>query len=369
MKDGLTLGELEQTVRGELEIKNDMVADSRDMKFKIEAVSSAPDAQFFESSFSVGSDKFEPTDHMLGQIASKLDIPNKYFKRMCSEAPELAERNVNHWLHETPKPYMVRALGTKGRAFLSNQYDRIDNWDVLKAIMPALKPFKDRDDLHFEQSHVTEKHLYLRLTVPSLAKDINPEVGDVMHYGIQVKNSEVGVGMVEVAPFIKRLVCLNGMTATDYAKNKRHLGAKLLEGEDRSILTSETIKQGNKYWIMTVQDTVDQYFNGTTFEDITNSFINAKDTELVKHPKKAIEYLQSAQKFNGHSFGFSESEGDSILENLLTDGDKSQFGMANAITRTATTIEDTDRSMKFEEEGWKMLTLPKNVWNGLAMVA
>ena len=361
MKAGSNLQELEQMVRGELEIKNDYNCDSRDINFRIKPVG---ENEFFKPVIELDGADYETSELMQTQIANKLNVPKKYFDRMVTEAPELCEQNVNHWLQNDPKRYMVRTLGTKARAFLSDRYEVIDNWDVLKAVMPALRPYKERDDLVFEQSHITDTNLYLRFTIPSLEKDIAKQggirqVGDIIHFGLQVKNSEVGLGSVEVAPFIKRLVCTNGMVATDYGQNKKHLGRSQWDGIDRSILRQETIRQGNKAWIMTVQDSVDGMFNGPIFEQISDRFIQAQTGVEMDVPRKSIEKLTK-------DFDFSESESDSILEHLLGEGDKTQFGLANAVTRTATDVENVDRSMKMESQGWQIMNMNLTQWHNYA---
>jgi len=361
MKQGSNLQELEQMVRGELEIKNDFNCDSRDLNFQIKPVG---EKEFFKPVIELDGTAYEASELMQTQIATKLNVPKKYFDRMVTEAPGLCEQNVNHWLHEDPKRYMVRTLGNKARAFLSDRYEVIDNWDVLKAIMPALRPYKEKEDLVFEQSHITDTNLYLRFTIPSLEKDIAKEsgkqVGDIIHFGLQVKNSEVGLGSVVVEPFIKRLVCSNGMVATDYGQNKKHLGRSQWDGIDRSILRQETIKQGNRAWIMTVQDSVDGMFNGPIFEEIANVFIEAQTGNIIEKPKRAIEMITK-------DFDFSESESDSILENLLGTGDKTKFGLANAVTQSAIDVENVDRSMKMEAQGWQIMNMNQQQWDSYAI--
>lgn len=355
MKQGLDLKQIEQVVREEITLKDDIVAQSSSLKFGVETDNTPK---------MIIEDKvFNASDLMVNQIANKLSVPKKYLDRMIQDAPELAESNVNHWLQNEPRPYMVRTLGDNARAFLSDRYEIIDNWDVLTAILPALKPFKDRDDLEFEQSHVTDRHLYLRLTVPSMTKDVGvKKKGDIICFGIQVKNSEVGLGSVEVSPFVKRLVCTNGMVADRYGHRKRHLGRSQWDGVDKSVLRQETIRQGNKAWIMTVQDEVQGMFNGTTFEQIADEFTLAQETEPVQRPAKAIEHIVKEYDFLGF-------EGESILENLLTDGDKTKYGMANAITRTATDSNTADRSMELESIGYKFLTMPNREWSNIATIS
>lgn len=355
MKQGLTLQGIEQVVREEMTLKDDIVAQSSNLTFGVETDNTPK---------MIIEDKvYNASDLMVNQIANKLSVPKKYLDRMIQDAPDLAELNVNHWLKTEPRPYMVRTLGDNARAFLSDRYEIIDNWDVLTAILPALKPFKDQEDLEFEQSHVTDRHLYLRLTIPSMEKDIGvKKKGDIIRYGIQAKNSEVGLGSVEVAPFIKRLVCTNGMVADRFSHKKRHLGRSQWDGVDKSILREETIRQGNKAWIMTVQDEVQGMFNGTTFEQIANEFTSAQETEPVQKPVKAIEHIVNKHLF----FSF---EGESILENLLTGGDKTKYGMANAITRTAKESSSADRSIQLESIGYQFLTMPNSEWSNIATVS
>ena len=206
MKQGLDHLELIEKVKGDLPLKEDYIVDSRNIDFRIDDGKTMIDLDGIE---------FRGSEHMNGQIANKLQIPKKYFDRMITDAPQLAETNVDHWLQNEHKPYMVRTLGDTARAFLSDRYSIIDNWDVLGACLPALKPFIEQDDIKFEQSHITDNKMYLRLTVPSKSFDVNPEKGDVVHFGLQISNSEIGLGQVEVSPFLKRLVCTNGMTATE----------------------------------------------------------------------------------------------------------------------------------------------------------
>ena len=61
---------------------------------------------------------------------------------MRSDAPALLAHNVNHWFKTQPAERMVRTLDGKARAFLSNRYRRLDNFDLLHAVMPVLAELK-----------------------------------------------------------------------------------------------------------------------------------------------------------------------------------------------------------------------------------
>ncbi|WP_235922867.1 hypothetical protein [Rugamonas aquatica] len=72
------------------------------------------------------------------QLAKHLDIPLAYFDRMQREQPTLLDHNVNTWLHADPQAdsRLVRTMDRHLRAFLSTSYRRIENVDLMMAILP-----------------------------------------------------------------------------------------------------------------------------------------------------------------------------------------------------------------------------------------
>jgi hypothetical protein len=78
------------------------------------------------------------TDLALSQIGERVGIPTKYLRKMQEEAPRLLTTNVNHWFGERPETRMVRTLDGTARAFLSNRYMRVDNYDVAGTALPVL---------------------------------------------------------------------------------------------------------------------------------------------------------------------------------------------------------------------------------------
>ena len=50
------------------------------------------------------------------QIAARLNIPFRYYKKMQSESPDLLDQNVNRWLNQNPERRMIRVLDGKVRA-------------------------------------------------------------------------------------------------------------------------------------------------------------------------------------------------------------------------------------------------------------
>ena len=145
------------------------------------------------------------------QLGATLGIPAKYYDKMRAEYPELLARNVNGWFEHAPSKHTVRTLDGRARAFLSDRYRRIDNYDIAKAALPVIGEMRDA---RVESCEVTENRMYLKIVNPRLTAEVNK--GDVVQAGIVISNSEVGLGSVSVMPLVFRLVCLNGMIVQDY---------------------------------------------------------------------------------------------------------------------------------------------------------
>ena len=72
--------------------------------------------------------------------------------------------------------------------------------------------------------------MYLKVVHAGIAFEVAP--GDVVQAGVVVSNSEVGCGMLSVQPLAFRLVCSNGLIASDRMLRKTHVG-RSLEPEPR----------------------------------------------------------------------------------------------------------------------------------------
>src|SRR6185503_4524409 len=182
-----------------------------------------------ELQFSVG-DKFtgNPTELMHDQIGKWSSIPAPYYDRMREDAPALLSANVNHWLRQTKETRLVRTLDGTARAFLSNRYRTIDNFDVANATLPVLmNESKKLGSIEVASCDVTEKRLYIKVTSKRLTYEVKK--GDVVQAGIVISNSEVGKGSVRIEPFLYRLICLNGAIIEDSAVRKFHLGRQQAE--------------------------------------------------------------------------------------------------------------------------------------------
>ena len=337
LRDGLSLRDLASKVNAQAALKHDIVADTRDIDII------APVTKVGSMHLSVNEEAFSLTPIAEQQIAERVGIPVKYFRRMRNEAPELLRSNLIHWFQEEPQRRMIRTQETTARAFLSDKYRRLDNEDLLEHVLPTL--FDTAPDLQVVSSQVTEKRLYLKIISPKLTTEVR--LGDPVQFGVMIANSEIGLGALRLVPFTHRLVCLNGMIREKHGLRKTHVGKHIVTEEHFS---DETLQADDKAFWLKVRDTLQQLLSNEMMQAFVQEMRHATEIEL-KSPQRAVETL--SQKFQ-----LKKAEQEGVLAHLIKGGDISQWGLANAVTRTAQDLEDYDRMTDFESLGYKVLTHP-----------
>ncbi len=239
MKTGKTLSELAIELERQSETKKDYIAstESLEMTDTGEMTLEGDTRQ-----------EFEIADHAHTQIAARLDIPAKYYQRMRSQAPELLAANVNGWFQQKPERRMVRTLDGQMRAFLSERYRRLDNFDLASAVLPVLKEMGE--GLKIVSTELTESKMYIKVINERLELEVKQ--GDVVQAGMVISNSEVGLGSLKVEPLIYRLICTNGMIAQDYSQKRYHVGRNAESGEAYELFRDETIKADDRAFFLKV---------------------------------------------------------------------------------------------------------------------
>ena len=288
------------------------------------------------------------------QIGTALGIPAKYYDKMRAENPELLTANVNGWFNHTPSTRMVRTLDGTARAFLSDRYRRIDNYEIAEAVLPIIADIKDA---RVESCEVTDERMYIKVVNPRLETEVVP--GDVVQSGIIITNSEVGMGSMAVQPLVYRLVCSNGMVVNDAATRRYHIGRGNAAGEDYSLYSDATLAADDRALMLKVQDTVRAAVDQTRFEKVVKMMREAKDAKIVTADIPQMIELASAD------YGFSKKEGSGILNHLIHDGELNLYGLANAVTRAAQDVESYDRSTEMESIGYSILGMSREKWNRL----
>lgn len=360
MKTGRDIGQLWQEVLRQSQSKRDLTANTTLLQ-----VRTRPYIGGTETLMGLGDMGEMPVnDYALGQLLSHVGIPKTYADRMRTFQPGLFDRNVNTWLSaaDAGERRMVRTLDGNVRAFLSDRYRRLDNFDLLKFMIPELRNLGE--GLNVDSCEVTDKRLYLKITSPRLQREV--KVNDIVQMGIIIQNSEVGAGMISVLPFSNRLKCLNGMVHQEYGKRRHHVG-KRVGGEDEGIaefFTDETRAADDMAFFLKIRDVTRACLGDIVIGRVVQQMQIADGIEIPE-PVSAIDII--AQKE-----GFTEEIHNLVVENMLMAMESkvvTLYDIAQAITRTAADQDDYDIATDLEILGGKVISLDKSEWRELVDAA
>ena len=134
MKQGRSLMELGRELQRQRQNRQDFLADTRSLE-----VESTSYGSTLHLSLDSNTYDFQIGELAHQQIASRLNIPYRYYQKMQNEAPDLLDQNVNRWLNQNPERRMIRVLDGKVRAFLSDRYRRLDNLELCAAVLPVIQ--------------------------------------------------------------------------------------------------------------------------------------------------------------------------------------------------------------------------------------
>jgi hypothetical protein len=279
---------------------------------------------------------------------------------MQAEAPKLLASNLNHWFTETPERRMVRTLDGSLRAFLSDRYMRVDNTDVAETVLPVLH---QTEGLRILSTEVTEHRLYIKASSTLVRGEIKSRrVGDLVEAGVMITNSEVGLGAIRVTPFAHFLVCLNGMTREGGAR-WNHIGRHADERDDAYALLSDETKQADdRALLLKVRDTLKAALDPARFQQWLLRVQSTTSNRIEGDVTKAVEVLSD-------KLTLTNGERSSVLTHLIEGGDLSQYGLMNAVTRTAEDAQSYDRASELEAAGAAVLDLRPTEWRELAQQA
>jgi len=332
---------------------------------------------------------YRPTRVGLEGIATRLDIPLRYLRKCQDGALDLMDHNVNTWLahpDNKDKKFMARLLrgdepgadATDGivRAFLSDSYRTIDNFDILMATLHGMRSAGIHDPLI--QADLTERRMVVKVTcpqiavhVPELLKDYRNPFGDgeralgefwtpervahaagiegsaykpgeepVLFAGFQISNSETGGGAFRITPRLEVRVCRNGLTLVAQSTKEIHLGAKLDEGV---VAWSDETRAANIALVMAqTKDTVTKYLSEDYVTAQARSMEQAAGIEVKA--SDAPKVIASVSK----TVGFTQTEQDTILDFFMNGGQMTAGGIMQAVTAAAQTLSGDDA---YEMEG------------------
>lgn len=350
MKSGRSLVSLAQELERQLRSKKDLVVSSALLRHDTDDTGTTN----LVIEETTGPRRYGVTNLARRQLADKLKIPYAYFERMRQSQPVLLDRNVNTWLQADDDRRMVRTLDGDVRALLSDRYRRLDNFDLAESVLPILQQLPE---VRFESVELTDTRMYIKVVTPRLIYEMAP--GDIVQAGVAITNSEVGQGTLSVQPLLYRLVCRNGLIASDRSLRKTHIGRALgAEDDGVTVYKDDTLRADDKAFFLKVRDVVQAAVSEATFRQTAQKMQKTLQIPLAGDPVKTVEVLANRYDLN-------EVERSGVLRHLIAEGDLSGFGLVNAVTHYSQDIEDYDRATEFEMLGGKLIEMPKEEWSGL----
>lgn len=302
---------------------------------------------------------YAPTTFCHSQIATKLNIPKKYYDRMLTDNPELLDHNINMWLAKDKEAkYLLRMFGFEGgdvsvaRAFLSDSFNIIDNFDVLNTALRAIKDMGVK--VRIEKATVSEKRMYLHITCPEVEveaqqllkdylRDNGAGAGNGVVAGLVICNSEVGCGSFEIKPRAVIIKCNNGLIGTDSIR-RVHLGHKMNEGD---IVWSERTQQANMRLILNqTQDAVKHFLSPDYVGKMIANISTAHEIKL----ERPIDTVQNLC----HELEIADALKRDVLKYFCEDGDSTASGVFHAVTRAAQSM-NADAQFEVEKGAYELL--------------
>lgn len=313
------------------------------------------------------------TSHAHKQVATHLGIPQPYYERMMAQQPHLLAENMNTWLHaEGDERRMVRTLDGQVRAFMSQKYRPLDNFELAEAVLPKLVQL----GVEVTSCELTETRMYIKGILPELC-DALPEGAawgsghmQVAEYrgnqagkvvaAIVISNSEIGAGTLRVEPSVFTTWCTNLAIISQAAMRKYHIGRSSEANEDFSIYRDETREANDKAFFLKVADVTSAAFNRDIFAAAVERIKLAAGAKIVSDDLPAVVSMVV------ETLALPERTTSGILTQLARGGDLSKWGLSSAITAVANGTGDYETATELERAGGKVLALAAGEWKRIA---
>ena len=333
-----------------------------------------PDSSYLEASID---------DHAMELMCNYFHMPASYHRYCMKEGKQdLATHNLNAWT-ENPDPAKQRRMfrfwkpedggvDYRLRSFHSSRYMRCDDEVIIDMISPIIQKFKG-GALEIASCNQSEHFLNLKCTMPTMKKEV--KVGDYVEAGFRMKNGETGLSKILGGGFIGRLTCSNGAVLTDWIGNpfsRKHITGVQSIGVMPQYDNMHHTVYGDYVSVIRqqLQKLLEECFSEEKFERVverltSTAHLSTTIKNLDPHPESKKRTIP-ALVVVGKEFGLSQNAQQNVFDALHKDGDFTQWGFANAITRTANDHSNYDEATKLEEIGGNILSFPQRLWNRYA---
>jgi hypothetical protein len=348
MLQGITINDLVSRIMADARTKQDFIVPSNAVKLM-----DGERLSWGDSRTSVPP--MPMTNHAMGQLNTYLGIPSRFVDRLREDAPDLITTNVNRLLQtKSSDRRMIRTLGGRARAWLSDRYRALDYEDVAERALPMIQ----EAGYNIVSANVTESKLYIHVVSPRTEGELR--VGDPVRFGWVISDSEVGMGTLSIQLFMERLRCLNGMVVPEFSNKRAHLGGRVVGDSDYLVqVSTETTKAADDALWFGVRDHIREFSSPLGIRRVMERLKEQTEARVEGDPQAVVEVL-------ANKFLLKEEEKKSVLYSFLEHGDRTRFGLANAITQLANDHTDYDRGVELEQIGGNVLMSGGGEWKSIS---
>ena len=275
----------------------------------------------------------------LAQLCHRIGTPASYVRSLPMK---LQIACMNWGLSMQPQNALLRLAGDEVRAVMSERYAAIDDAFLLNVVDDVLSALGYRDDARVRAT-ACGPHSVLRITVPSAGVAV--QRGDVIEFGLDVANSELGLRAVQIVPVTHRLVCANGLRAwrSEAALRLRHVGDpdRLRDQLRDAVPVAFAEARGDiARWKRATEVLIDDALE--EIEDLRTFGLSAPEVQAIGRSLASTSGLLA-----------TDSSADSLRDSLRIS--VSAFDVTNAITATARERTDVAARLHLESLGHRYL--------------
>ncbi len=198
----------------------------KDQIFSTRAVRFAPGEK--NVVVSIGGESLSPSDHAIGQLATRAGIPTAYLRDLAIGADDggwrrqlAADVLSRHYVNGKAERLLARSVNGQLRGWLSDRYRRLDSRPLVDALGEEAMAIGAVPC----DGSITETRCAIKLLMPTI---LEPIPGEFIVPGGEWSNSDYGNGTHSFRGFALRVACLNGMTRENLLR-EIHLGGRLAD--------------------------------------------------------------------------------------------------------------------------------------------
>jgi hypothetical protein len=141
------------------------------------------------------------------------------------------------------------------------------------------------------------------------------------------------------------------------------VGSKVTSHLDVSPLLSDETKQADDdaFWLA-IRHVIRSIFNWDSFQQVLETWRAAATRDIQVDLPKVVEVTLKQHKLPG-------TMQSAILDHLIREGDLTQYGIANALTRYSQDVDSYETATELEEIGADVMAMDERAWSRLTELA